>query len=76
MCKYSVYKIAKYIYLSVLFYLSTSKIEYFCTFTRVKLKKQYFYWSNILSYVSVFLLKYLVCVLRPPLVIGLIAQSD
>ncbi len=32
----------------VLFYLSTYKIKFFCTFTRVKLKKQYFYWSNIL----------------------------
>ncbi len=44
-------------------------IEYFCTFTRVKLKKQYFYfyWSNILLYVSVLLLKYLICVLCPPL---------
>ncbi len=45
-------------------------MEYFCTFTRVKLKKQYFYfyWSNILLYVSVLLLKYLICVLCPPLV--------
>ncbi len=44
-------------------------MEYFCTFTRVKLKKQYFYfyWSNILVYVSVLLLKYLICVLWPPL---------
>ncbi len=44
-------------------------MEYFCTFTRVKLKKQYFYfyWSNILLYVSVLLLKYLICVLWPPL---------
>ncbi len=44
-------------------------MEYFCTFTRVKLKKQYFYfyWSNILLYVSVLLLKYLICVLCPPL---------
>ncbi len=43
----------------------TVKIEYFCTFTRVKLKKQYFYfyWSNILLYVSILLLKYLICVL-------------
>ncbi len=45
-------------------------MEYFCTFTRVKLKKQYFYfyWSNILLYVSVLLLKYLICVLCPPLI--------
>ncbi len=35
------------------------------------MKKQYFYfyWSNILLYVSVLLLKYLICVLCPPLVI-------
>ncbi len=33
------------------------------------MKKQYFYfyWSNILLYVSVLLLKYLICVLCPPL---------
>ncbi len=51
------------------FLLKYIKIEYFCTFTRVKLKKQYFYlyWSNILVYVSVLLLKYLICVLWPPL---------
>ncbi len=35
------------------------------------MKKQYFYfyWSNILLYVSVLLLKYLICVLCPPLLI-------
>ncbi len=46
-------------------------MEYFCTFTRVKLKKLYFYfyWSNILLYVSVLLLKHLICVLCPPLVL-------
>ncbi len=32
------------------------------------MKKQYFYWSNILLYVSVLLLKYLICVLCPPLI--------
>ncbi len=37
---------------------------------KTKLKKQYFYWSNILLYVSVHLLKYLICVLCPPLVIS------
>ncbi len=36
------------------------------------MKKQYFYfyWSNILLYVSVLLLKYLICVLCPPLHTG------
>ncbi len=35
------------------------------------MKKQYFYfyWSNILLYISVLLLKYLICVLCPPLVL-------
>ncbi len=52
-------------------------MEYFCTFTRVKLKKQYFYfyWSNILVYVSVLLLKYLICVLWPPLAIRHIIRN-
>ncbi len=32
------------------------------------MKTEYVYWSNILLYGSVLLLKYLICVLRPPLV--------
>ncbi len=38
------------------FLLMYINIKHFCTFTRVKLKKQYFYWRNILLYISVILL--------------------
>ncbi len=53
------------------YFLHRFFVYFSCTFTGVKLKKQYFYWSNILKYVSVLLLKYLICVLRPPLVFGI-----
>ncbi len=42
------------------------------------MKKQYFYfyWSNILLYVSVLLLKYLICVLCPPLYKSLVFGDE
>ncbi len=57
-------KLNKVVYIKL---QNKSVYQYFCTFTRVKLKKKYFYCSNILLYVSVLLLKYLICVLCPPL---------
>ncbi len=42
------------------------------------MKKQYFYfyWSNILLYLSVLLLKYLFCVLCPPLLTGQVEDQQ